>query len=201
MSFIGAGYAASCENLPPSLVKSLTDSGKNGAQYVLVVNKYDAESGYYADVWAFNGKDLKHAKHLKNVDISKIIGAGAALIEGKKTSKDLIKFKNPLDKENVKKDQKVKTTKSKSSKAESKKEIEKKDKNKKQVKKSSTKSLKKDDVVTKKEAKEELAAAKVDYKKTGEALEKAKTKKARQTAQAARARAGKALIKAENAVK
>ena len=193
MSFIGAGYAAGCENLPPSLVKSLTDSGKNGAQYVLVVNKYDAQSGYYADVWAFNGKELKHANHIKDVDVTKIIGAGKALTEDKKVLKDLIKFENPLEKD---KDKKVKATKSKAKKEEST-----KNKDKKEVKKSSTKSSKKIDVVTKKDAKKELASAKDDYKKSGEALEKAKTKKAKQTAQAARARAGKALIKAENAVK
>ena len=183
MSFIGAGYATSCETLPPLLVKSLTDSGKNGAQYVLVVNKYDAQSGYYADVWAFNGKELKHANHIKDVDVTKIIGAGKALTEDKKVLKDLIKFENPLEKD---KDKKVKATKSKAKKEDSTEKIDKK-----AVKKSSTKSSKKSDVVAKKDAKKELVAAKADYKKSGEALEKAKTKKAKQTAQAARARAGK----------
>jgi hypothetical protein len=193
MSFIGAGYAASCETLPPLLFKSLTDSGKNGAQYVLVVNKYDAQSGFYADVWAFNGKELKHANHIKDVDVTKIINAGKALTEDKKVLKNLIKFENPLEKD---KDKKVKETKSKAKKEDSTENIDKK-----AVKKSSTKSSKKSDVVAKKDAKKELATAKADYKKSGEALAKAKTKKAKQTAQAARARAGKALIKAENAVK
>jgi hypothetical protein len=189
MSFIGAGYAVSCEMLPPLLVKSLTDSGKNGAQYVLVVNKYDNQAGYYADVYASNGKELKHANHIKNVDVTKIIGAGNELTESKKASKNLIKLEKPLLND---KEKNVKTTKLKAKKKESKNE---------EVKKSSTKLTKKNDAATKKDAKKELATAKANYKKSGDALDKAKTKKAKQTAQAARARAGKALIKAENAVK
>ena len=151
MSFIGAGYATSCETLPPLLVKSLTDSGKNGAQYVLVVNKYDAQSGYYADVWAFNGKELKHANHIKDVDVTKIIGAGKALTEDKKVLKNLIKFENPLEKN---KDKKVKATKSKAKKEDSTEKIDKK-----AVKKSSTKSSKKSDVVAKKDAKKEITTS------------------------------------------
>lgn len=201
MSFIGAGYAASCENLPPLLVKSLTDTGKNGAQYVLVVNKYDAQSGYYADIWAFDGKELKHANHIKNVDVAKIIGSGAELIKDKKTSnKDLNNFLKP-----VKKEKAIKSTNTKKTELSE-------DKGKKQsdtkadkddAKKSSSKSKikKTTDTLTKKDAKKELANAKANYKKTGDAIDKAKTEKAKLEARAAHARAGKALIKAENAVK
>lgn len=198
MSFIGAAYAANCKNLPPLLVKSLTDSGTNGAQYVLVVNKYDAQAGYYADIWAFDGKELKHANHIKDVDVAKILGAGAALNEGKITLKDLTKFENPLKQEKA---AEYKQTKSNRNDEKSDKQIKGKT-NKSESTNTTKQSSKKNDVsLTKKAAKKELATAKENYKKTGAAIDKAKTKKTKQEAQAAHARAGKALIKAENAVK
>jgi hypothetical protein len=189
VSFIGAGYAANCENLPPSLLKSLTDAGKNGAQYVLVVNKYDAQAGYYADVWAFNGKELKHANHIKNVDVAKVIGSGASLKSDRKATKNI------ADSQNTLKNDKSAETKELISKV--------KDKSRKKVDNQENKDKSKKILTekTKKEVKKELIAAKENFKKTGEAITKAKTKKAKQEAQAAHARAGKALIKAENAVK
>jgi hypothetical protein len=189
VSFIGAGYAANCENLPPLLLKSLTDAGKNGAQYVLVVNKYDAQAGYYADVWAFNGKELKHANHIKNVDVAKVIGAGAALKGDKKAIKNIVNLQNTTKKD------KSAETKELISKA--------KEKSRKKVDDKENKDTTKKILAekTKKEAKKELIVAKENFKKTGEAITKAKTKKAKQEAQAAHARAGKALVKAENAVK
>ena len=182
MSFIGAGYAASYEKLPPSLVKSLTDSGENGAQYVLIVNKYDAQAGYYADVWAFNGKELKHANHIKNVDVNKILGAGTALVGGKEAiskikqdkksyEQEVAKDKKALKKDKAKLEKDIKETKSKAK------------------------------IKSTKAAKKQLDEAQTDYKKTGEAIKKAKTEDAKKISRAAHARSGKALIKAENALK
>lgn len=198
MSFIGAGYAASFENLPPLLVKNLTDSGKNGAQYVLLVNKYDAQPGYYADIWAFDGKELKHAKHIKNADVAKIIGSGETLLEENKAlNKDL---NNSLKTAKKQKATKAKKTESTENKREKQSEAK---KGKDDAKKASSKSKIKrsTDSLTKKDAKKELANAKDNYKKTGDAIDKAKTEKTKMAARAAHARAGKALIKAENAAR
>jgi hypothetical protein len=198
MSFIGAGYAASCENLPKSLVQSLTEKGNKGAQYVLVVNKYNNQPGYYADVWKFDGKELKRDEHIADVDISKIIGSGAKLAEGKEAPKDLFKFENLFKEDKEKKSKKTKEKSKKQAKSKSKKEDIKQDKVKKEVKKPSKKSSKTNDLDTKKD----LASAKADNKKSNKTIEKAKTKKTKKTAQsAARAKSGKILAKSPNAVK
>lgn len=211
MSFVGAGYAApsNMDGIPLLLSKTLSDKGKNGAKYVLVLNEYDNNSGhYYADIWAQDDKgELKHAKHLKDVDASKILGAGAALAVGKEALSSLKQERKTIarDLENLNHaKEKQKSAKSKIAKKVSAKKVDRaEDKLAKDIKKTKAKiESKKDDLkLSKAEAKKLLDKAKADYKKTGEAITKARTEKTKQIARAAHARSGKALIEAQNAIK